>query len=111
MASDESSSTVTPLIQFLSFDGCPLAEAAQAALEHALQVCGMNASHYELIDVLDPATSASLTSWGSPTILVNGEDVTGHASGDGVGCRIYDTSDQIPTAEAIAAAIEKSIKI
>ena len=65
----------------------------------------MRASHYELIDVLDPATPTSLASWGSPTILVNGKDVTGYTRGDGVGCRIYDTSDQVPSAETIAAAI------
>jgi hypothetical protein len=108
LASNDSSSKPTPLIQFLSFDGCPLAGAAQAALERALQICGMDSSQYEPVDVLDPATPSSLTSWGSPTILVNGRDVTGHARGDGVGCRIYDTADKVPAAATIATEIQKS---
>ena len=70
----------------------------------------MSIDQYNLIDVLDPATPSSLTGWGSPTILVNGKDVTGHARGDGVGCRIYDTSTRVPTADTIAAAIQESIK-
>lgn len=110
MASNDRSSRSGALIQFLSFDGCPLAAAAQAALEQALQACGRSAGHYELIDVLDPATPESLARWGSPTILVNGEDVSGQAKGDGVSCRIYDTSDQVPTAETIIAAIRKSAR-
>jgi len=92
----------------LSFDGCPLADAARGALENALHICGLSVNQYETIDVLDPTTPASLASWGSPTVLVNGEDVTGHKKGDGVGCRIYDTSDQVPTAQTIAAAIQKA---
>lgn len=108
MASNDSSSKSAPLIQFLSFDGCPLADAAQVALDRALLACGLTAGNYELIDVLDPETPESLVRWGSPTILVNGEDVTGQARSDGVGCRIYDTPEQVPTAESIIAAIRKS---
>ncbi|MFQ5609662.1 MAG: hypothetical protein ACE5F8_05265 [Woeseiaceae bacterium] len=110
MASSDGRPKATPLIQFLSFDGCPLAEAALAALEAALETCGMNGKEYDLVDVLDPATPASLASWGSPTILVNGKDVTGQAPGDGVGCRVYDTSDQVPTVESIAAAIRRCVE-
>lgn len=108
MASDETDANA-PLIQFLSFDGCPHADVARAALERALQICGMSARSYEAVDVLDPATPSGLTAWGSPTILVNGNDVTGFARGDGVGCRIYDTNEQVPTAETIALAIENSM--
>lgn len=94
-----------PLIQFLSFDGCPLADAARAALERALEMCGLSAGQYEAIDILDPQTPEGLARWGSPTILVHGHDVSGHAQGDGVGCRLYDTKDQVPSAETIALAI------
>lgn len=99
---------MAPQIQFLSFEGCPLASAAKTALELALDTCGMDRGGYEFIDVLDPETPANLAIWGSPTILVNGKDVTGNSGGDGVACRIYDTPDQVPTAEAIIAAIRKS---
>ena len=106
MAINESKIAIMPLIQFLSFDGCPLADAAHTELKQALQICGMRASLYEAVDVLDPLTPASLANWGSPTILVNGEDVAGHTRGDGVSCRIYDMLDQVLSAATIAAAIQ-----
>lgn len=96
---------MTPLIQFLSFAGCPLADATQAVLERALGRCGLPNDHYESVDILDPSAPEDLVRWGSPTILVNGDDVSGHSRGDGVGCRVYDTPDQIPTVEMIASAI------
>jgi len=94
-----------PRIQFLAFDGCPLADAARSVLECALQRCGLDIDHYEAINILDPSTPTDLASWGSPSILVNGRDVTGQVPGDGVGCRLYDTPDQVPTLETIATAI------
>lgn len=110
MVSHDKGREIAPTIQFLYFEGCPLADAAQTALELALVSCGMDRSDYEHVDVLDPATPANLAIWGSPTILVNGKDVTGHSGGDGVACRIYDTADQVPTVESITAAIHASVK-
>lgn len=94
-----------PRIQFLWFDGCPLVDATRAALERALRMADLAPGAYESVDLLDPATPASLAGWGSPTILVDGRDVTGQPQGDGVGCRLYDTSERVPSAEIIAAAI------
>jgi hypothetical protein len=70
----------------------------------------MSAGMYERIDVVGTLTPNSLRGWGSPTILVNGDDVAGQARGDGVGCRIYDTSNRVPSAAMIAAAIRNSIR-
>lgn len=95
----------TPHIQFLAFDGCPLADAARSVLENALRQCGLEIDHYEAINILDPSTPTELASWGSPSILVNGRDVTGQVPGDGVGCRLYFTPDQVPTLDTIATAI------
>ena len=94
-----------PRIQFLFFAGCPLAGPAQTMLERALTHCGLQAHQYEHIDILDPSTPKGIARWGSPTILVNGEDVSGHSRGDAVGCRVYKTPDQVPTVEMIARAI------
>ena len=94
-----------PRIQFLAFDGCPLADAARSALESALLDCGLAIDQYDVINILDPSTPTDLASWGSPSILVNGHDVTGEIPGDGVGCRLYDTPNQVPTIETIATAI------
>ena len=90
-------------VQFLAFDGCPLADAARANLEQALTDCGI--SGYRAVDLLDPATPEDLKGWGSPTILVNGMDVGGQDKGNGVGCRIYPGADKVPSAAEIAAKL------
>ena len=93
-------------VQFLAFDGCPLADAARANLEKALADCGM--SGYEEIDILDPATPADLPGWGSPTILVNGVDVSGQPKGDSVSCRIYPGPDRVPDPASIVTSIKSA---
>ena len=93
-------------VQFLVFDGCPLADAARANLEKALVDCGM--SGYEEIDILDPGTPDDLPGWGSPTILVNGVDITGQPKGNSVSCRIYPGSDRVPSSTTIAASFRSA---
>ena len=90
-------------VQFLAFDDCPLADAAKTNLEKALADCGL--SGYEEIDILGPDTPDDLPGWGSPTILVNGVDVSGQPKGDSVSCRVYPGSDSVPSSTTIAASI------
>ena len=90
-------------IQLLIFAGCPLAGMARQALEQALRECGID--DYEEIDILDPSVSDDLREWGSPTILINGADVSGQPKGDGVGCRIYAGADRVPSPMSIVACI------
>ena len=92
-------------VQFLTFDGCPLAEAARGKLEEALAACDMN--YYEEVDILDSDVSDELRGWGSPTILINGADVMGQSQGDGVGCRVYSTPDRVPDSALIAARLNE----
>ncbi len=94
-------------VQFLAFDGCPLADAARAALEQALSNCAM--SSYEEIDILDPGSPKELRGWGSPTILVNGIDASGQVKGDSVSCRVYPGPNGVPDRRAIVASIEGAI--
>ncbi len=93
-------------VQFLAFEGCPLADAARSNLENALADCGM--SGYEEIDILDPAVSEDLPGWGSPTILVSGADITGQPKGNSVSCRVYPGPDRVPSSAAIAASIRSA---
>ena len=93
-------------VQFLAFEGCPLADAARANLEKALADCGM--SDYEEVDILGPDTPADLPGWGSPTILVNGVDVTGQPKGDSVSCRVYPGLDRVPETASIVASIKSA---
>jgi len=94
---------VNPKIQLLVFDGCPLADAARSSLKAALGSLGL--SDFEEIDLLDPATPDEMRGWGSPTILVGGEDVTGSAKGNGVGCRVYDSEAGVPDPKTIVKKI------
>lgn len=92
-------------IQFLAFDGCPLADAAKRALDDAM--ASLNLSSYEVVDILGPNTPDNLRGWGSPTILINGKDVAGHDQGDGVGCRVYPGPSKVPDARTIIDCIER----
>jgi mercuric ion transport protein len=90
-------------IQFLAFEGCPLADAARANLELALSDCGI--SGHRTVDILDPETPDELRGWGSPTILIDGIDIGGQDQGNGVGCRIYPGEDKVPSVAEIAAKV------
>ena len=95
-------------VQFLAFEDCPLADAARGNLQQALAGCGV--SGYEEIDILDPETPDDLPGWGSPTILVNGVDVTGQPKGDSVSCRVYPGPDRVPDPASIVTSIKSALR-
>jgi len=97
--------TANPAIQLLVFAGCPLAAPARESLEKAL--AELEIPGYEEIDILGAGASDELQGWGSPTILVNGEDVTGAPKGNRFGCRVYPGSDRVPSPSAIVEGIRK----
>ena len=91
-------------VQFLAFSGCPLADPARENLKQALADCGM--SNFEEVDILDPASPEALRGWGSPTILVNGFDVTGQPKGNSVSCRVYPFPGDVPDVQSIVAGLK-----
>jgi hypothetical protein len=91
-------------IQLLTFDGCPLADAAREQLEAALAELGIN--HYEELDLQAPGTPESLRGWGSPTILVDGADITGQPKGGSLSCRVYGGPDKVLSAANIISAFD-----
>lgn len=91
-------------VQFLAFSGCPLADPARENLKKALAECGM--SDFEEIDILDPASPEELRGWGSPTILVNGLDVTGLSKGNSVSCRVYPFQGGVPDVQSIVTGLK-----
>lgn len=97
---------IYPKIQLLVFDGCPLADAARGSLRTALDSLGIR--EFEEIDLLDPATPDELRGWGSPTILVGGEDLIGDVKGNAVGCRVYDGKMRVPGPATIAEQIRRA---
>ena len=96
-------------IRLLVFEGCPLAAAAREALEVALAECGIE--RYDEVDILDPSTPADLKGWGSPTILINGVDASGHPKGDGVGCRVYPGPGGVPESATLVASIRRARQV
>ena len=75
-------------------------------LEKAMAEFGLDG--YECVDVMAEQTAEELKAWGSPTILVNGKDVTGHQGGDGVGCRVYGGDLGVPDAQTIVEFLQRS---
>ena len=92
-------------VQFLTFEGCPLADATRIELAAALTECGIET--YEELDILSPQTPENLRGWGSPTILVNGTDIAGQAKGDDVSCRVYPAQGGVLGRSEIASRIRK----
>jgi hypothetical protein len=94
---------VTRLIQFLSFDGCPLADKTLNRLHDAIEQAGLAGQcRVEHIDILSPETPETLRCWGSPTILMDGKELMGLPPGDAAGCRIYPGPGGLPTRLQIA---------
>jgi hypothetical protein len=95
-----------PTIQLLTFKHCPLADAARASLQQAL--AQLSIADYDEIDILVPATAPELRGWGSPTILVDGEDVSGSTKGDSIACRVYEAPGRVPSPATIVACIRRT---
>ena len=89
-------------IQLLHFEGCPNVDAARAAVRAALAEEKLDVA-VEEIDVEDPAAPAWARGWGSPTILVDGQDVAGQQRSESSSCRLY--AGGAPAVETIRARI------
>lgn len=74
----------------LIYDGdCPNVEAARKSLRDAIAASGRSLAWRE-IDRADPATPWKYRQFGSPTILIDGQDVAGYRPGtSGDCCRVY----------------------
>ena len=100
-------------VELIYFNDCPNIPLARERLMRAFAMSGL-APKWQEWERSDPAAPAHVRSWGSPTILVDGRDVTGmDSSGDDAGaCRVYALAtgafDGAPPAETIAAALQAS---
>lgn len=90
-------------IELVYFDGCPNAEQARESLQAALGDAD-GAGTWSEWNLSDEATPERFQRFGSPTVLVDGEDVTGSDDGNGaVACRV----DGAPSAAAIREALSR----
>ena len=95
-------------VELLAFPSCPNLPAARAQLQKALTTAGISTPWVEH-DVSASDAPAHVRGFGSPTILVDGEDVTGAAAGEATSCRVYPGSDApgAPPLQAILAALTR----
>ena len=91
----------TPRIELVYFDGCPNASQARDNLREAVGASSQGLTWSEW-NLMDESTPAGFRRFGSPTVLVNGEDVTGESVGTAaMACRV----DGVPSVATITARI------
>jgi len=96
---------MNPKIELIYFEGCPNAESARENLRQAILALDLPDDWQEW-EQGDPQVPEYVKQHGSPTILVNGRDVTGDEAGvGGAACR----ADGAPSADTIGAAIEEAL--
>lgn len=90
-------------VELIYFRGCPHAEQARTNLHRALESVGLD-STVEEWDRDDPDAPAYARAYASPTVLVDGRDVTGDVPlGGGASCRANGAPSVDQIREAIAA--------
>jgi mercuric ion transport protein len=99
------------IVELIYSQQCPNVVMARERLLQAFSAAGMTPRWQEW-DRNDSASPAHAHAYGSPTILVDGRDVTGiDPSADGAdACRVYGSSgtfDGAPTIDSIANALRK----
>jgi hypothetical protein len=93
-------------IDLVCFEGCPHADQARENIRAAAALIGLRSEPVEWSewDLMSDATPDSFRRHGSPTVLVDGRDVTGSGPGtDGMACR----ADGAPSPEVIAARLRQ----
>ena len=93
-------------VELLHFPGCPHVQAARMQLARAMTPVGLSPQWVEH-DVTAPHAPRHTQGYGSPTILIDGNDVCGASPVTGAACRLYPGSDApgAPPFEAIVAGL------
>ena len=88
----------TPKIELVYFDGCPNVSQTRDHLRDAIKASGQQLTWSEW-NLLEESTPAEFQRLGSPTVLVDGKDVTGESGGaSAMSCR----ADGAPSVASIA---------
>jgi hypothetical protein len=104
-----------PSVELLWWDGCPSTEKARRELHDALAELGL--SHVEIVEteMRTDADAAAAGFAGSPTVLVDGEDVDPPGTDEPVGlsCRVYRRGDggvaPTPDPDAVRGALRQAL--
>ena len=90
-----------PRIELVYFDGCPNARQARENVREAVEASSQDLTWSEW-DLMAESTPADFRRFGSPTVVVNGVDVTGENVGTAaMACR----TDGVPSVATITAQI------
>jgi hypothetical protein len=101
-------------VELLWWEGCPSTESALAAVRQALSELGLSdvEVHAREIETDDDAREAGFV--GSPTILIDGEDLVPAAAEETIGlsCRVYRRRDgrvsPIPDPDDLREALQRA---
>lgn len=88
-------------VELLYFDGCPHVPAAREQVRRAFELVDL-APHWVEVDVTDCPDPER--QFGSPSVLVNGREITGASPGGALACRVYLDSD-MPGAPPLATIV------
>ena len=96
-------------IEFIYDNDCPNVEAARTLLQKSLEEAGIQ-SEWEEWNRDSEDCPAHAKKFGSPTILVNGQDIAGmNPASDANCCRVYDHGADglkgVPTIEMVTKAL------
>jgi hypothetical protein len=102
-----------PKIEFIYEQSCPNIADARAQLRLALEQTGLP-MHWQEWEHSAPDCPAYARRYGSPSILVDGEDVAGEPATDAPNCRIYTNTQGrnrgVPDAALIRTALGKRMQ-
>ena len=94
--------TTTPNIELVYFEGCPHAVKARENIRAAVSEAIGKPVEWLEWDLMAKSTPEDFKRYGSPTVLVDGHDVTGDGPGNNaMACR----SDGAPSAATIADSL------
>ncbi len=93
---------MSPTIELIYFDGCPNVESARANLRDVFATLDLPKGWQEW-EQGDPASPPHAKQYGSPSVLVNGRDVTGVGPVGAAACR----ADGAPAVDTIRNALEE----
>jgi hypothetical protein len=85
----------TPDVELLWWAGCPSTDQAQADVEQALHDVGLSDAHVRRTEIATDEAASDRRFVGSPTILIDGVDVSPPDPDEVVGlaCRVYRRRD------------------
>ncbi len=92
------------IVDFIYDDECPNVQAARGNLMRAFSRAGVPARWREH-RIGDPEVPERVRGYGSPSVLIDGQDVAGQAPTSDACCRIY-SAGGVPGIELIAAALK-----